>query len=171
MTGNTFSRAASRPARIESRIESGAMPELPEVETVARGLRAVLPGRRILSVRLGKTDFIEDPAAVERLLPGLQIAGVRRHGKFLLVDFEPSNGIATGLAADDSSGDDGEARDAPSGRAAWRRTRTCSSRSMMGASCATRTSGDSGRFGIIGGDERAKFLGKTGTRSARSDRR
>jgi len=43
------------------------MPELPEVETVARGLRAVLPGRRILGVRLGKTDFIEDPAAVERL--------------------------------------------------------------------------------------------------------
>jgi formamidopyrimidine-DNA glycosylase len=71
------------------------MPELPEVETVARGLRAVLPGRRILSVRLGKTDFIEDPAAVERLLPGLQIAGVRRHGKFLLVNFESSNGVAT----------------------------------------------------------------------------
>jgi formamidopyrimidine-DNA glycosylase len=71
------------------------MPELPEVETVARGLRAVLPGRRILSVRLGKTDFIEDPPAVERLLPGLQIAGVRRHGKFLLVNFESSNGVAT----------------------------------------------------------------------------
>jgi formamidopyrimidine-DNA glycosylase len=71
------------------------VPELPEVETVARGLRGVLPGRRILSVRLGKTDFIEDPAAVERLLPGLQIAGVRRHGKFLLVNFEASNGAAT----------------------------------------------------------------------------
>ena len=70
------------------------MPELPEVETVARGLRAMLPGRRILSVRLGKTDFIEDPAAVERLLPGLQIAGVRRHGKFLLFNFESSNGTA-----------------------------------------------------------------------------
>ena len=40
------------------------MPELPEVETVVRGLRAVLPGRRILSVRLGKTNFIEDPAAL-----------------------------------------------------------------------------------------------------------
>lgn len=71
------------------------MPELPEVETVARGLREVLPGRRILSVRLGKTDFIEDPAAVERLLPGLQIAGVRRHGKFLLFNFESPDGTAT----------------------------------------------------------------------------
>jgi formamidopyrimidine-DNA glycosylase len=70
------------------------MPELPEVETVARGLRAVLPGRRILSVRLGKTDFIEDPPAIERELPGLLIANVRRHGKFLLFDLESSNGTA-----------------------------------------------------------------------------
>jgi formamidopyrimidine-DNA glycosylase len=74
------------------------MPELPEVETVARGLRAVLPGRRILSVRLGKTDFIEDPAAVERLLPGLQVSSVRRHGKFLVIDFVASNGDVRDLA-------------------------------------------------------------------------
>jgi formamidopyrimidine-DNA glycosylase len=68
------------------------MPELPEVETVARGLREVLPGRRILSVRLGKTDFIDDPAAVERELPGCRIAAVRRFGKFLLLDLERSTG-------------------------------------------------------------------------------
>ncbi len=70
------------------------MPELPEVETVARGLRAVLPGRRILQVRLGKTDFIEDPAALERDLPGSKIGGVRRHGKFIVVALEASNGDA-----------------------------------------------------------------------------
>ena len=51
------------------------MPELPEVETVVRGLKAVLPGRRILNVRLGKTNFIEDPAALERDLPGSRITG------------------------------------------------------------------------------------------------
>jgi formamidopyrimidine-DNA glycosylase len=67
------------------------MPELPEVETVARGLQAVLPGRRILSVRLGKTDFMEDPAAIKQHLPGSQIRGVRRYGKFLLLDLESSN--------------------------------------------------------------------------------
>ena len=66
------------------------MPELPEVETVVRGLRAVLPGRRILTVRLGKTDFIEDPAALERDLPGSRISSVRRHGKFLVVELESS---------------------------------------------------------------------------------
>ncbi|MGA9248618.1 MAG: bifunctional DNA-formamidopyrimidine glycosylase/DNA-(apurinic or apyrimidinic site) lyase, partial [Candidatus Acidiferrales bacterium] len=65
------------------------MPELPEVETVARGLRDVLPGRRILSVRLGKTDFIDDPALLERDLPGGTIAGIRRLGKYLLLDLKP----------------------------------------------------------------------------------
>ena len=67
------------------------MPELPEVETVVRGLRAVLPGRRILTVRLGKTNFIEDPAALERDLPGSRVTGVRRHGKFIVVELDASN--------------------------------------------------------------------------------
>ncbi len=72
------------------------MPELPEVETVARGLRLTLPGRRITSVRLGKTDFIDDPAAVERELPGKTITAIRRFGKFLLLDLESSNGAPEG---------------------------------------------------------------------------
>src|SRR5256714_492662 len=61
------------------------MPELPEVETVARGLQRSVAGRRILSVRLGKTDFIDDPAALERHLPGRQIEKVERYGKFMLL--------------------------------------------------------------------------------------
>jgi len=59
------------------------MPELPEVETIVRGLRTVLPGHTITSVRLGKTDFIEDPAAVGELLPGRRIESVERMGKFI----------------------------------------------------------------------------------------
>jgi len=65
------------------------MPELPEVETVARGLREVLAGRRVLSVRLGKTDFIDDPAVLEQDLPGGTFARIRRLGKYLLLDLEP----------------------------------------------------------------------------------
>jgi formamidopyrimidine-DNA glycosylase len=71
------------------------MPELPEVETVARGLQSALPGRRILSIRLGKTDFIEDPAALERDLPGSRIESVRRHGKFMLIELQPRDANAT----------------------------------------------------------------------------
>jgi len=61
------------------------MPELPEVETVARGLQKSVAGRRIVSVRLGKTDFIDDPAALEQQLPGRQIEKVERYGKFMLL--------------------------------------------------------------------------------------
>src|SRR5260370_12280475 len=61
------------------------MPELPEVETVARGLRQTILGRRIVSVTLGKTDFIDDPAALEHHLPGRQIEAVERYGKFMLL--------------------------------------------------------------------------------------
>jgi formamidopyrimidine-DNA glycosylase len=67
------------------------MPELPEVETVARGLRAVLPGRRVVEVRLKKTDFIDDPAAIEQHLPGARISAVKRYGKFLVLELESAN--------------------------------------------------------------------------------
>lgn len=74
------------------------MPELPEVETVVRGLRGVLPGCRIVSVRLGKTDFIDDPLALETELPGKKITAIRRFGKFLLFELE-----ATSSASQNSS--------------------------------------------------------------------
>jgi formamidopyrimidine-DNA glycosylase len=61
------------------------MPELPEVETVARGLQMTVAGRRIISVTLGKTDFIDDPAALEEFLPGQSIERVERFGKFMLL--------------------------------------------------------------------------------------
>ena len=61
------------------------MPELPEVETVVRGLQVLLPGRRISAIRLGKTDFIDDPVLLEETLPGSQILSVHRHGKFIVV--------------------------------------------------------------------------------------
>jgi formamidopyrimidine-DNA glycosylase len=80
------------------------MPELPEVETVARGLQKSVAGRRILSVRLGKTDFIDDPVAVEQHVPGRQIEAVERYGKFMLLRL--SARTSAGL---DSGNGDGEA--------------------------------------------------------------
>src|SRR6476620_11555244 len=77
------------------------MPELPEVETVARGLRQTILGRRILSIRLGKTDFIDDPAALEQHLPGCRIDAVERYGKFMLLRLSetPGDEIASENAA------------------------------------------------------------------------
>ena len=61
------------------------MPELPEVETVARGLQREISGTKIVSIALGKTDFIDNPEAVERELPGRTVLRVERYGKFLLL--------------------------------------------------------------------------------------
>ena len=75
------------------------MPELPEVETVARGLRQSVLGRRILSVALGKTDFIDDPVALEQHLPGRRIDAVERFGKFMLLRLSSAN-VRNGAAAE-----------------------------------------------------------------------
>jgi formamidopyrimidine-DNA glycosylase len=71
------------------------LPELPEVETVVRGLQLLLPGRGILGVRLGKTDFIDDPAAIEQHVPGCRIVEVRRRGKFLVLFLEKNRASQT----------------------------------------------------------------------------
>src|SRR5262245_3244245 len=73
------------------------MPELPEVETVAHGLQAAIAGRRILSVTLRKTDFIDDPGAVERELPGRHIVRIERFGKFMLLQL--ANRVAVAAPA------------------------------------------------------------------------
>jgi formamidopyrimidine-DNA glycosylase len=65
------------------------MPELPEVETVVRGLQLVLPGRRIVELRSGKIQIIKDPGLLSDQVPGSRVVAVRRHGKFLHLELEP----------------------------------------------------------------------------------
>jgi formamidopyrimidine-DNA glycosylase len=72
------------------------MPELPEVETVVRGLRGAAVGRRIVSVRLGKTDFMDDAGAIEEGLPGRRIEAVERCGKFIVVRLSAESGASAG---------------------------------------------------------------------------
>jgi formamidopyrimidine-DNA glycosylase len=74
------------------------MPELPEVETVARGLQRAIVGRQIVSLTLGKTDFIVDPRRLESQLPGRRIAAVERYGKFLLLRLTGVEGAEDGQA-------------------------------------------------------------------------
>ncbi|MCE9561081.1 MAG: bifunctional DNA-formamidopyrimidine glycosylase/DNA-(apurinic or apyrimidinic site) lyase [Planctomycetes bacterium] len=63
------------------------MPELPEVETVVRDLRPLLTGRSIVSVRHSKKK-LRRPWKPEwnANATGAKIAGVRRRGKWILVD-------------------------------------------------------------------------------------
>src|SRR5258708_38180962 len=79
------------------------LPELPEVETVAGGLRQAILGRRIISVSLGKTDFIDDPAALEEHLPGRRIEAVERYGKFMLLRLSAVNRETSVVANGDAA--------------------------------------------------------------------
>ncbi|MBL8578021.1 MAG: bifunctional DNA-formamidopyrimidine glycosylase/DNA-(apurinic or apyrimidinic site) lyase [Mesorhizobium sp.] len=65
------------------------MPELPEVETVRRGLQPVMEGARILSVEQRRPDlrFPFPPDFVERL-SGRRIISLGRRAKYLTADIE-----------------------------------------------------------------------------------
>src|SRR5262249_16304600 len=65
------------------------MPELPEVETVARSI-APLVGRRIVSAEFRCVRILRggDPDKMSAALQGRRIAGVKRYGKFLVVPLE-----------------------------------------------------------------------------------
>ncbi|MGH7056277.1 MAG: bifunctional DNA-formamidopyrimidine glycosylase/DNA-(apurinic or apyrimidinic site) lyase [Acetobacteraceae bacterium] len=62
------------------------MPELPEVETVMRGLEARLIGRRIETVRATRPDLRWPlPKNLARRLHGRRVTGFARRGKYILM--------------------------------------------------------------------------------------
>src|SRR5258706_3620915 len=65
------------------------MPELPEVETVRRGLAPVMEGRAFARVELRRGDLRAPfPARFAARLKGRTVAALRRRGKFLLADLD-----------------------------------------------------------------------------------
>ncbi len=65
------------------------MPELPEVETVCRGLAAVFEGRRLARVELRRRDLrIPFPKGLAAALVGRRIIKVRRRAKYILMDLD-----------------------------------------------------------------------------------
>lgn len=69
------------------------MPELPEVETIARRLKQEysLPGKTIHSATVlwDKTVAIPDASTFCTTLPGLRIDSIGRRGKYLLIELPP----------------------------------------------------------------------------------
>ena len=66
------------------------MPELPEVETLARDLRAAVVGHRFESVELLRDDVLRmpPPDVFRQLLTGQSVISVNRRGKFLLLGLD-----------------------------------------------------------------------------------
>lgn len=63
------------------------MPELPEVETVRRGLSLFIVGRKIKTVSFDTPkSFPNDPQTVKAFMTGSDIVEIRRRAKVLLID-------------------------------------------------------------------------------------
>ena len=77
------------------------MPELPEVETIARGLDPVLRGRRVEAIwGSGLPLHLNRPVdlrALRAVAAGQSIARVRRRGKYLLIDLHQDKGVLVHL--------------------------------------------------------------------------
>ena len=110
------------------------MPELPEVETVRRGLAPVMEGRRIVSVTLNRGDlrfpFPDDFAA---RIDGRRVLSLGRRAKYLLLALEGGETLIAHLGMSGTFRIEGEeGRRAgrfsfPARRRTWRTTMSSSS--------------------------------------------
>ncbi|PID33345.1 hypothetical protein CR969_01220 [Candidatus Saccharibacteria bacterium] len=75
------------------------MPELPEVETVRRGLDQVLVGSKVKRAKVfdSPKSFPNPTDQVEQFLYGAKVTGVRRRAKVLLIDLDSGYTLVTHL--------------------------------------------------------------------------
>lgn len=78
-------KVAGRPER---GVRQGFMPELPEVETVCKGLARVLPGRKISAVTQNRKDIrIPFPREFTKIA-GRKVTAIARRAKYILVHLD-----------------------------------------------------------------------------------
>lgn len=98
------------------------MPELPEVETVRRGLAPVLEGARIEAVEVRRPDLrVPFPPHFAARLEGRTITKLRRRAKFLIAELDDGNALVAHLGM---SGSFRIARAAPVGADAFHHPRS-----------------------------------------------
>lgn len=91
------------------------MPELPEVETIRRGLALRISGRRIVSAELRRPDLRRPfPPLLAERLAGARIGTLARRGKYILIEIDDDGTLLLHLGMSGritaSNGSDAEAR-------------------------------------------------------------
>jgi len=82
---------------VQSVVSRAHMPELPEVETVARTLRPHVQGCTITGANLLRASSLHPLSLRPEELLGCAITGVGRRGKLLLLDLDPSGAALVDL--------------------------------------------------------------------------
>ena len=73
------------------------MPELPEVETVRRGLAPVMEGQVIAEARVNRPDLRWPfPPGMAARLTGRRVLRLRRRSKYILADLDRGKGCRLG---------------------------------------------------------------------------
>ncbi len=75
------------------------MPELPEAETIARGLNAAIADRHIERIKIHRDEVVEPmrPAAFRRALRGRRVQSVGRRGKWIAAELDDGYSWVTQL--------------------------------------------------------------------------
>jgi formamidopyrimidine-DNA glycosylase len=75
------------------------VPELPEVETIVRGLGLTVVGKQIarVEIRLPKIAVAPPGVSFQRAVTGETIAGVRRRGKYAILELSSGRALVTSL--------------------------------------------------------------------------
>lgn len=75
------------------------MPELPEVETIVRGLRRAIVGKRVASVEVRLKKIAVAPPGVDfvKAVVGASITGLERRGKYALIGLSSGRTLVTSL--------------------------------------------------------------------------
>jgi formamidopyrimidine-DNA glycosylase len=75
------------------------MPELPEVETIVRGLRRSVVGKTIAGADVRLARMVVAPAGVEfaRAISGAQIVATRRRGKYAVIELDSGRSLVVSL--------------------------------------------------------------------------
>ncbi len=74
--------------------KESAMPELPEVETVRRGLLPAMEGRRIIHAQVNRPDLRWPlPDRMAERLTGARVQGLRRRSKYILADLSTDESL------------------------------------------------------------------------------
>ncbi len=82
-------QTSAHPRRVGLRNYTDRMPELPEVETVARDLRPLLVGRSLLSIHRSRKPLRNQwSKKCEPMLLGSRIEAIHRRGKWLLLELD-----------------------------------------------------------------------------------
>ena len=143
------------------------MPELPEVETVARDLRGLVVGARISGVRVSwlKTLRSQDPEAFARAVVGREIVGTSRRAKLVVLELDDRE------RDHDPPQDDRPAVRAPAAAVPTIPTSGSCWSSRTGGSCGSAISASSDASGSPGGTRsratwRASSAGRRGSRAS-----